>query len=138
MAITPNTAIDSGAFEAKIIELQTATANVSLGTGGKITLDSGTATLSSNAATLTTWAAQVTSEALTTAAGASQAFTLTLSGVAATDLAWVTCAGGTNTRNLLSWKAVCTTNTVTVTVSNAEPTNAINGTVIFNVIVMKP
>lgn len=102
-----------------------------------VDLDSATATLSSNAATITKRAVQVTSEALTTAAGSSQAFVLTLSGVAATDLAFVTPAGGTNTREHIQYKAICTSNTVTVTVSNIGPTNAINGTVIFNLWVLK-
>jgi hypothetical protein len=102
-----------------------------------IDLDSNTATLVSNAATLTKRAVQITSEALTTAAGAAQAFTLTLAGVAATDLAFVQGAGGTNTREHIQYKAVCTTNTVTVTVNNIGPTNAINGTLIFNLLVYK-
>jgi hypothetical protein len=108
-----------------------------LGTGTTINLDSNTATLSSNAATLTKYACVVTSEALTTAAGASQAFTLTLTGVAAGDLAFVTKAGGTNTRKNYQLEAVTTTDTVTVTLYNTEPTNAINGTVIFNLWVLK-
>lgn len=113
------------------------TTNVTLGAGGKIDLDSATATLSSNAATITKWAAQITSEALTTAAGASQAFVITLTGVAATDLAFVTPAGGTNTREHIQYKAICTSNTVTVTMSNIGPADAVNGTVIFNLLVMK-
>lgn len=109
----------------------------SLGAGTTINLDSNTATLSTNAATLTKYACVVTSEALTTAAGASQAFTLTLTGVAAGDLAFVQAAGGTNTRKNYTYEAVTTTNTVTVTVYNNEPTNALNGTLIFNVWVLK-
>ena len=110
---------------------------LALAAGGKVDLDSAAATLSSNAATLTKWAGVITSEALTTAAGASQAFTLTLSGVAAGDLAFVQAAGGTNTRKNYTYEAVTTTNTVTVTVYNNEPTNAINGTLIFNLLVAK-
>ncbi len=108
-----------------------------IGVGKTLNLDSGTATLSSNAATLTTYAAQITSEALTTAAGASQAFALTLTGIAATDLAFVTPCGGTNTREHIVYKAICTTNTITVTVSNIGITDAINGTVKFNLWVVK-
>lgn len=111
--------------------------DIQLGTGKTINLDSSTATLSSNAATITQYAAQVTSEALTTAAGASQAFTITKTGVTATDLAFVTPCGGTNTREHIQYKAICTTNTVTVTVSNIGPTNALNGTVKFNLWVVK-
>jgi hypothetical protein len=103
----------------------------------RIDLDSATATLSTHAATITKWSAQITSEALTTAAGASQAFVITKTGVAATDLAFVTPAGGTNTREHIQYKAICTSNTVTVTISNIGPTNALNGTVIFNLMICK-
>ena len=96
-----------------------------------------TATLSSNAATVTKYAVQVTTEALTTAAGASQACVLTLAGVSATDLAFVQLVGGTNTRLHLQVFAACTANTVTVTIANIGPTNAVNGTIIFNVWVVK-
>lgn len=99
--------------------------------------DATTATLSSNAATVTKYAVQVTTEALTTAAGSSQACTLTLAGVSSTDLAFVQPVGGTNTRLHLQVYAACTTNTVTVTIANIGPTNAVNGTIIFNVFVMK-
>lgn len=96
-----------------------------------------TATLATNAATVTRYMVQVTTEALTTAAGASQACTLTLSGVSATDMAYVQLVGGTNTRLHLQAFAACTANTVTVTLANIGPTNAVNGTIIFNVWVVK-
>ena len=102
-----------------------------------INLDATTATLSSNASTVTKYAVQVTTEALTTAAGASQACVLTLSGVSATDMAYVQLVGGTNTRLHLQTYAACTANTVTVTIANIGPTNAVNGTIIFNVFVFK-
>lgn len=108
-----------------------------LGTGTTINLDSNTATTSSNAATITKYAVVVTTESLTTAAGSSQALTLTLAGVAAGDLAFVTGAGGGNTREHIAYKAITSTNTVTVTVSNIGPTNALNGTLIFNLWVLK-
>lgn len=125
---------------ATITTLTSTTVNatgVVLGAGGYIDLDSETKTLSSNAVTLSKRAVQVTSESLTTAAGASQAMTLTLTGVAATDIVLVTAAGGTNTRKNIAYEAVCTSNTVTVTVYNNEPTNALNGTLIYNVLIMK-
>src|SRR5574343_470612 len=141
--ITPGTAtaskavvLDSSKGIATITSATMTTAtvtNLNIGTGGTVNLDSNTATLSSNAATLTKWACKVTTEALTTAAGASQAFTLTLTGVAAGDFAFVQGTGaGTNTRQNHNYTAVCSTDTVTVTVRNTEPTNALNGTLIFN------
>ena len=102
-----------------------------------ISPQSATATLSSNAATVTKYQVQVTTEALTTAAGSAQACALTLAGVSATDMAYVQLVGGTNTRLHLQSYAVCTTNTVTVTIANIGPTNAVNGTIIFNVLVFK-
>lgn len=94
-------------------------------------------TLTSNAATVTNYLLQCTTPALTTAAGASQAEVITLTGLAATDIAFVQPAGGTNTRKNYNLEAVCTTNTLTITIYNTEPTNAINGTLIFNVWIMK-
>lgn len=111
--------------------------NPTFSAGKTIDLDSATSTLVSNAATLTKYAAVVTTESLTTAAAGSQALTLTLTGVAAGDLAFVTRAGGTNTRKNYQLDAVTTTNTVTVTVTNTEPTNALNGTLIFNLWILK-
>lgn len=112
-------------------------ANPTFGTGNTLKVNSGTATLSSNAATVTKYANQITTEALTTAAGGSQAFVITLTGAAATDLAFVQSAGGTNTRQNYKYGAVMTSNTCTVTLYNNEPTNAINGTLIFNLWIVK-
>lgn len=120
-----------------IAGVATFSSNPTFAAGKTIDLDSSTATLSSNAATITKYACVVTSEALTTAAGSSQAFVITLTGVAAGDLAFVTPAGGTNTREHIQYKAITTTDTITVTVSNIGPTNAINGTVKFNLWVLK-
>lgn len=112
-------------------------ANPTFGAGKTLNLDSSTATLSSNAATITKYACVITSEALTTAAGSSQAFVITLTGVAAGDLAFVQDIGGTNTRYTYQYKAVTTSNTITVTVYNSGPTNALNGTLVFNLWVVK-
>lgn len=102
-----------------------------------IQISKSTATLVSNAATVTKLAGTITTEALTTAAGASQAFTITIPGVSAGDLASVQRAGGTNTRQNYIYSAVTTANTLTVTVYNNEPTNALNGTLIFNYTITK-
>lgn len=112
-------------------------ANPTFTAGKTLDLDSSTATLVSNAATITTYACKVTTESLTTAAAGSQAFTITLTGAAATDLAFVQRAGGTNTRRSFNYDVVMTTNTATVTVYNVEPTNALNGTLIFNLWILK-
>ncbi len=112
--------------------------NPTFAAGKTLDLDSGTATLSSNAATVTKYANLITTEDLTTAAGSTQAFVITLTGVAAGDFAFVQGTGtGTNTRLNHTYKAVCTTDTITVTVCNNEPTNALNGTLKFNLMVFK-
>lgn len=112
-------------------------ANPIIGVGKTLDLDSTTATLTSNAGTITKYACVCTTPSLTTAAGASQAETITLTGVAAGDLAFVQRAGGTNTRRSFTLDAVTTTDTITVTIYNNEPTNALNGTIIFNLWVLK-
>lgn len=105
---------------------------------GQIDLDSATATLSSNAATITKWGAVITTESLTTAHTATQALVITKTGVAAGDLAFISMVGGTNTQGVPVFNAVCTSNTVTITLrNNAIATNAFNGTFIFNLWVVK-
>lgn len=95
-------------------------------------------TFTANAATGTSYFVKGTTPALVTAAAASQAEVYTLTGVAATDIAFVSLAGGTNTTNGLQLSAVCTTNTVTVTIYNNNVAGtALNGTVIFNLLIMK-
>jgi hypothetical protein len=101
--------------------------------------DAVTATLATNAATLAAGrlAVQVTTEALTTAGAASQAFVLTVPGVTTTDLVFLTVVGGTNTTRAFVLRGVCTANTVTVTLDNITAATALNGTIIFNAIIMK-
>lgn len=94
-------------------------------------------TLTGNAGTATSYIVQCTTPSLTTAAGANQAETVTMNGVTSSDLAFVTAAGGTNTVNDFNLIAVCTANTVTVTIANTGPTAALNGTIIFNLWVLK-
>ncbi len=106
----------------------------------RIDLNSETKTLSSNAVTMTTgvFAAVITTEALTTAHTATQALTITCAGVASGDLAMISMVGGTNTAGVPVFNAVCTTNTVTITLrNNAIATNAFNGTFIFSMIIFK-
>lgn len=117
--------------------VKTYSANPVFTVGNTIKSNVAAATLTSNAATVTSYFTQITTESLTTAAGANQALTLTLTGVAATDIAFVQDVGGTNTRYTYQYKAVCTTNTVTITVYNSGPTNALNGTLVFNLWVLK-
>lgn len=120
-----------------ITGVKTFSANPVFTVGKTIKSNVAATTFTSNAATGTSYFVQATTPALTTAAGASQAEVYTLTGVAAADIAFVTIAGGTNTRKNIRAEAVCTTDTVTVTIYNTEPTNAVNGTIIFNMMILK-
>lgn len=111
--------------------------DITIGVGFTLNLDSSTATLVANATTLTKYAAVITTEALTTAGAASQAFVITKTGVTAGDLAFITDVGGTNTTRNYSYIAVTTTNTVTVTVFNNTAATALNGTLKFNLLILK-
>lgn len=94
-------------------------------------------TATSNIATVTNYILQVTTPSLSTAAGSSQTEVITLTGLAATDLAFVQLAGGTSTVVDVQISAVCTTNTLTITLSNTGPSAALNGTIILNVWILK-
>lgn len=131
------TAGTAAASKAVVLDSSLNVAGVNVAGIARIDLDSATATLSSHAATITKWSAVITTEALTTAAGASQAFVITKTGVAAGDLAFVTRSGGTSAGGTPIFKAVCTTDTVTVTVDNKHASAALDGTLIFNLIIFK-
>lgn len=113
-------------------------ANVtSAATTAAFQLSTESATLSSNAATITHYAAKITTEALTTAHTATATLVITKVGVVAGDYAMISMVGGTNTAGVPVFNAVCTTDTVTITLrNNAIATNAFNGTFIFNLVIM--
>lgn len=93
-------------------------------------------TATGNAGTATSQMVKITTPSLATAAGASQAETITLSGVTASNMAQVTFGGGTNTTwGGVTAVAVCTSNTVTITIYNGNAA-ALNGTVILNLMVV--
>ena len=105
-------------------------------TAARFQLSSESATLSSNAATITHYAAKITTESLTTAHTAAATLVITKVGVVAGDYAMISMVGGTNTGGVPVFNAVCTTDTITITLrNNAIATNAFNGTFIFNLIV---
>lgn len=117
--------------------VKTFSANPALTVGNTIKSNVAATTFTSNAATGTSYFVKGTTPSLATAGGASQAEVYTLTGVAATDVAIVTLAGGTNTTKNITVEAVCTTNTVTVTIYNNTAATALNGTVIFNLVILK-
>jgi len=132
------TAGTAAASKAVVLDSSLDVAGINVAGIARVDLDSATATLSSDAATITKWAAVITSESKTTAHTAAATFVITKTGVAAGDLAMISVVGGTNTGGVPVYKAVCTTNTVTITLqNNAIATNAFNGTFIFNLIIFK-
>lgn len=132
------TAGTAAASKAVVLDANLDIAGIDVAGIARIDLDSATATLSSNAATITKWSAVITSESLTTAHTAAATLVITKTGVAAGDIAMISQVGGTNTGGVPVFKAVCTTNTITITLqNNAIATNAFNGTFIFNLIVFK-
>lgn len=93
-------------------------------------------TATSNIATVTNYLLQVTTPSLSTASGSTQTEVLTLTGLAASDLAFCQAAGGTSTVQDYQITAVATTNTLTLTVYNTGA-SALNGTLIINVWILK-
>lgn len=91
----------------------------------------------SNAVTINKTQAVVTTESLTTAAGASQAITVTNNKVSVGDILLVTINGGTNTTGSVEIKAVATANTATITLTNRHASAAFNGTFILALVVIK-
>lgn len=97
---------------------------------------SGTGTEAANAVTVNALSGVITTSSLTTAAAGSYVITLTNSFVVSGARIMITRAGGTNTRRNFQIDAVAGSGTATITIYNTEPTNALNGTVIFNFFVL--
>lgn len=120
-----------------ITGVKTFSANPAITVGNTIKSNVAATTLTSNAATVTSYFLQCTTPSLSTAAGSSQAEVITLTGLAATDIAFICPAGGTSTVQDFQMVGVCTTNTLTVTIYNTGPSAALNGTIVFNVFIFK-
>jgi hypothetical protein len=105
---------------------QTFSTGVVFGAGATLDADSGTVTLSSNAGTLSKMAGVITTEALTTAAGAGQALTITNTLAATTSIVLVTRTGGTSTGG------TPTASTITITLDNKHASAAFDGTFILS------
>lgn len=133
--VVPGTA---AASKALVLDSSLNIAGIGVAGLTRVDWDSSTATLSSNAVTITKYASVITTESLTTAHTAAATLVITKVGVAAGDIAMVSMVGGTNTGGVPVFNAVCTTDTVTITLrNNAIATNAFNGTFIFNLLIYK-
>ncbi len=111
---------------------KTTTATFQLDTGTK------TATAVTGAATLNKASGKITTEALTTAAGASYTLTLTNSQIAAADTVFVSLANGTNSAGLPMVGLVTpAAGSATIVVNNIHASAALNGTLVISFASMK-
>lgn len=102
-------------------------------------VDGGTATAAAGAATLNKPAGVITSEALTTAAAGDYTLTLTNSVIAAGDIVLVTLHAGSNTTVPVYLHGVAVSaGSVVAKARNAHATAALNGTLVFHFVVVKP
>ena len=97
----------------------------------------GVVTLATNAGTLSQLAGRITTEALTTAGGASQALTITDTLCAATSLIFVQWSGGSSTTGTPIIKAVPGAGSFVVTLYNQHASAAFNGTFILDFVIAK-
>ena len=103
---------------------------------GSIDPTFGSATSTANAATINAQIGQITTEALTTAAGATYTMTLTNSFVKATSIVLASVGKGTDTAGQ---PTVCfvtpATGSVVIIIQNVHASNALNGTITINFLV---
>lgn len=106
--------------------------SLSLGTGTK------TATATAGAATLNQPSGKITSEALSTAAGATYTLTITDNQIAATDIVFASPAFGTNTTGETGIIRVTPgAGSVAIIVKNTHASAALNGTIVVSFAVVK-
>jgi hypothetical protein len=99
---------------------------------GSILLDRGVATSTAGAATVNHQAGVITTEALTTAAAAAYAFTLTDSRITTSSIVFLQLMGGTNTTRGLELRAIPNAGSATISIYNNNVAGtALNGTLIF-------
>lgn len=99
---------------------------------GSLLFDRGTATSTAGAATINHQAGVITTEALTTAAAAAYAFTLTDSRITTGSIVQLQLMGGTNTTRGLELRAIPGSGTATISIYNNNVAgSALNGTLIF-------
>jgi|GEM_PF-3059565 len=108
--------------------------------GGSLQLDTGTktATATAGAATLNKDSGKITTEALTTAAGATYALTLTDSSIAAADMVFASVAFGTATAGMPIVTSVApAAGSVVITILNGHASAAFDGTLKISFLVVK-
>src|SRR6185295_12762684 len=119
---------ETGAATAKIVA---DTGTTTMAVGSKIILDKTTGTCVANAVTISRNAGVITTEALTTAGGASQAITLTNTMITTASVILCQVQGGTNTTQNITLVAVPGANSAVITIYNNTAATALNGTIII-------
>lgn len=118
--------------------IQTIATNLKFGAGATLSGTIVTGTEAANAVTMNTMSGILTTSALTLAGAANYVITVTNSAVSATDIVLVTLAGGTNAATFnISYKAVSGAGSFVLTIYNNTAATALNGTLIFNFLVVK-
>lgn len=127
------TGINGAVADSGIAASNTVTKNSvnAMATGSGITLFKGAGTATGNAITLNQSAGFITSVALTTAAGSSQAITLTNSLITASSNVTPYWGGGTNTNANFTLSSTSGVGSSVITIFNNAPTAALNGTIII-------
>jgi hypothetical protein len=116
--------------------LSTFNAGATLGAGSNLTTDSGTATGAAGAVTLNKQSGTITTEALTTAGGAAQLYTVTNSVCTATARVFVNVKMGSGTTNttapVYATNAIAGAGSFTVDLRNGALATPLNGTLKFD------
>lgn len=106
---------------------------------GGISPESGTATATAGAATLNRVSGKITTEALSTAAGATYTLTITNSRIEASDIAFASIANGTGTAGTpVVTRVTAAANSLVIIIQNIHSANAFNGTMVISFYVLKP
>jgi hypothetical protein len=104
---------------------------------GSVLMDRGVATSTAAAATVNHQAGVITTEALTTAAAAAYAFTLTNSRITTSSIVLLQLMGGTNTIRGLELRAIPSNGSAAISIYNNNVAGtALNGTLIFGFVVI--
>lgn len=87
-------------------------------------------------ATMVKPVAKITTASITTAAAGTHVITVTKAGITATSTVLISRGGGSNTQEVFAVKAVCSTDTITITITNQHASSAFNGTIILYVLAL--
>jgi hypothetical protein len=128
-ADTAGTIQDSGILATNIVRKDSTN---TMAAGSSIVLAKVNGTEAANAVTASGVAGLLTTSSLTTAGGASYAITWTNTFITATSAVMLQLAGGTNTTENITLKAVPGSGTCTVTIYNNTAATALNGTILLS------